>query len=46
LAACRREAVSMFEAEWDRLSQVVPPSEAKVMLRMLCANLLHITCEA
>ena len=46
LDACRREAVSMFEAEWDRLSQVVPPSEAKVMLRMLCANLLHITCEA
>jgi geranylgeranyl pyrophosphate synthase/predicted secreted hydrolase len=42
LEECRSEAVQMFENEWDALSRVLPPSEPKVMLRMLCAGLLNL----
>lgn len=39
---CRQQAKDMFENEWRRLSRRLPNSEAKIMLRMLCQNLLNI----
>lgn len=39
---CRQQARDMFENAWQRLSRRLPNSEAKIMLRMLCQNLLNI----
>ena len=39
---CRQQAKDMFEDEWRRLSRRLPNTEAKIMLRMLCQNLLNI----
>lgn len=39
---CRQQAKDMFEEGWRRLSRRLPNTEAKIMLRMLCQNLLNI----
>lgn len=46
LQACGAEASSMLAREWERLSEVLAPSEAKTTLRMLCTGLLDISYEA
>jgi geranylgeranyl pyrophosphate synthase len=40
--ACRQQARDMFEDAWRRFSRRLPNSEAKIMLRMLCQNLLNV----
>ena len=42
LDACRGEARAMFDDAWRRLSECLPPSEPKTMLRALCTTLLGI----
>ncbi len=39
---CRNEARRMFDEGWRGLSGVLPNSEPRIMLRMLCRNLLDI----
>ncbi len=46
LQACSAEASSMLAREWEQLSEVLAPSEAKTRLRMLCTGLLDISYEA
>lgn len=41
LSACRAEAHTMADKAWAALSRNVPPSEAKVMLRLFTQNLLN-----
>jgi len=40
--ACRQQARDMFEDAWRRFSRRLPNTEAKIMLRMLCRNLLNL----
>ena len=40
LDACRSEAQTMVQDGWRRLSEHLPPSDAKSMLRVLCLALL------
>jgi geranylgeranyl pyrophosphate synthase len=40
LAECQREARTRVDEGWDLFSQKVPPSEAKVMLRLFSLNLI------
>ena len=44
LEACREEARGLIEDKWVRLSERVPPSEPKLLLRMLCTALLDRGC--
>jgi len=39
---CRQQARDMFEDAWRRFSRRLPNTEAKIMLRMLCQNLLNV----
>jgi geranylgeranyl pyrophosphate synthase len=41
LSVCHDEARSMLETEWEKFSQVIPPSEPKTMLRLFCRNLIN-----
>jgi geranylgeranyl diphosphate synthase type I len=43
LPACRQEAKSMVEREWERLSRRLASSEPKIMLRLLCDHLLDLS---
>jgi geranylgeranyl pyrophosphate synthase/predicted secreted hydrolase len=45
LDVCRREAQEMMELQWKRFSALVPPSEPKTMLRVLCNFLLSLGAE-
>ncbi|MCI0469590.1 MAG: polyprenyl synthetase family protein, partial [Nitrospirae bacterium] len=42
LRLCREEAKAMIDKEWARFSKKVPPSEPKMMLRMLISSLLDL----
>lgn len=46
LEACRKEAQVMVDEAWAPLSKLIPPSEPKIMLRMLCSSLLDIVYES
>lgn len=43
--SCTREAVEMIEEAWQEFSVHIPPSPAKLMLRVVAANLLHMAYE-
>lgn len=43
LTSCRKEAQSTFEKEWGHFSEKLPPSEPKMMLRILCSHLLNLS---
>jgi geranylgeranyl pyrophosphate synthase/predicted secreted hydrolase len=40
--ACLREASRMADRAWARARSVIPPSEARVLLRALCRRLLEV----
>jgi hypothetical protein len=42
LQVCHAEAVRLMTREWRRLSRLLRPSRAKIMLRALCAQLLRM----
>ncbi|MBL9132420.1 MAG: polyprenyl synthetase family protein [Verrucomicrobiaceae bacterium] len=42
LESCRKTARQMLEQEWTRLSRVLPPSEPKIMLRVLWEFILDL----
>ena len=46
LLSCRREAQTMFKKEWARFSTKFPPSEPKLLLRMLCSSMLNLEYES
>jgi geranylgeranyl pyrophosphate synthase len=41
LAACRADALSAVEEAWQGMSSCLPPTRAKLMLRLFIAKLLH-----
>lgn len=41
LPRCREEALGLIEKEWIRLSRRIPPSDPKMMFRMLCWSLIN-----
>lgn len=43
LARCRKEARDMLDAEWRRLDPLLPPSLAKVCLKLMCDRLIKGT---
>ncbi|HDQ07866.1 MAG TPA: hypothetical protein ENN44_03695 [Methanoculleus sp.] len=42
---CATMAVGRIEAEWENFSRYLPPSPGKLMLRVICANLMHMAYE-
>ncbi|MDG6256872.1 MAG: polyprenyl synthetase family protein [Methanomicrobiaceae archaeon] len=40
--SCVQEAVDMIEDAWKQFSRYIPPSPAKLMLRVVCANLIQM----
>ncbi len=42
LRSCREYAQEMTEAAWDEIDGLLPPSRAKVMLRVLCRSLVEV----
>jgi geranylgeranyl pyrophosphate synthase len=42
---CTEEAVGMIEEAWKQFSGHIPPSPAKLMLRVVCANLIRMAYE-
>ncbi|WP_214020243.1 polyprenyl synthetase family protein [Methanoculleus sp.] len=42
---CTEEAVGMIEEAWKQFSGHIPPSPAKLMLRVVCANLIYMAYE-
>ncbi|KUG20542.1 MAG: polyprenyl synthetase family protein [Methanomicrobiaceae archaeon] len=42
LESCTQEAMDMIGEAWEQFSRFVPPSPAKLMLRVVCANLIHM----
>jgi len=42
LEVCRERAREILESSWKRFSQVVRPSESKIMLRAMCLNLVDL----
>jgi geranylgeranyl diphosphate synthase type I len=43
LESCRQQAQDMVRQNWDNMAEILQPSEAKTMLRLLCANLTDLT---
>lgn len=43
LEQCREEARVMVRRNWEGVADILRPSEAKTMLRLLCANLTDLT---
>lgn len=43
LEQCREEARDMVRGNWEAMADFLRPSEAKTMLRLLCANLTDLT---
>ncbi|MCJ8500228.1 polyprenyl synthetase family protein [Desulfatitalea alkaliphila] len=43
LEQCREEARAMVRGNWEAVADILRPSEAKTMLRLLCANLTDLT---
>ena len=43
LSVCAVEATRMVEREWRRFSGFVPPSQSKMMLRILCTGLMNLS---
>lgn len=43
--SCTQEAVEMIEEAWKQFSCHIPPSPAKLMLRVVCANLIQMAYE-
>lgn len=41
LRRCRKEARDMLNAEWQRLDPILPPSLAKVCLKLMCDRLIE-----
>lgn len=42
LEDCSQKAIDMITTEWQAFSRHVPPSPGKLMLRVICANLVHM----
>ena len=45
LEDCSQKAIEMIQTEWQAFSRHVPPSPGKLMLRVICANLVHMAYE-
>jgi len=45
LDLCRQEAHTILEKSWEELSGVLEPSEAKILLKTMCYNLISKTLE-
>jgi len=45
LESVKKEAEEMMNKGWDNFARNIPPSEAKIMLNMLCKNLLDLPYE-
>lgn len=42
LEVCKREANKMSQQAWDEFARLVPPSESKIMLHLLCKKMLDM----
>jgi len=45
LEECSKKAIESIEGEWEAFSRHIPPSPGKLMLRVVCANLVHMAYE-
>jgi geranylgeranyl diphosphate synthase type I len=45
LEDCSQRAVEKIESEWEAFSRHIPPSPGKLMLRVICANLVNMAYE-